>query len=255
MIKYIKTAQLSALEKLNGGIAFLLPDIFIKVCTLIPLLYLWRVVMASGAEVGMSVEQMLGYTTMSSLLADLLVVKTAASGWLSEGVLLKLYGRPLPVLGQLVAQTIGGWFPMLMLFSLPMAVLAPLFGAGLIPASPLFALSLFLCVTLGFAVDFLFACLTIKLRNVSWLVGRMRMAIAAVFSGTVIPIQLMPFGLDAALKHQPFAYLGGATLSIYVGAAEPVETIALQIFWNLVLWPLALFIWNKSQEGVVSYGG
>lgn len=255
MKKYLKTTHLSSLEKTNGGIVYLLPDILIKIFTLIPLVYLWRVVMSSGADVDMSLSQMLTYTYVSALLADMLVVKTAASGWLSEGVLLKLYGRPMPVLGQLAAQTVGGWIPMMLLFSLPMAVIAPVFGVNLIPGSPLFFLSLLLCIALGFSIDFLFACLSIKLRNMNWLIGRMRMAIAAVFSGTVIPIRLLPFGMDKVMKYQPFASLGGAPLSIFVGSADEYETLALQVLWNLVLWPVALLVWKKSQEGMVSYGG
>jgi ABC-2 type transport system permease protein len=255
MNKYTKTAYLSALEKVNGGIIYLLPDILIKIFTLIPLIFLWRMVMSSGVEVDMSLDQMLTYTYISALLADMLVVRTAASGWLSEGVLLKLYGRPLSVVGQLTTQTVGGWMPMLLMFSLPMALIAPLFAVCLIPASIAFPVSLLLCIALGFAIDLLFACLSIKLRNMNWLIGRMRVAITAVFSGTVIPIKLLPFGLSEIMKYQPFACLGGAPLSIFVGAANIMETIRLQIVWNLILWPFALIVWKKSQEGMVSYGG
>ena len=258
MYKYLKTAHMSVLERMNSGIINLLPDILIKICTLIPLVFLWRVVMSSGAKVGMSLEQMLTYVYVSSILSDMLVVRTAASGWLSEGVLLKLYGRPLSVFGQLAAQTAGGWTPALLMFSLQMALVAPLFGVRLIPASPLFLLSLLLCITLGFAVDFLFACLSIKMRNMNWLIGRMHMAITAVFSGTVIPISLLPFGMDEVMKYQPFASLGGAPLSVFTGAtagADAWETIALQAAWNIILWPFVLFVWKKSQEGMVSYGG
>ena len=190
MRKYIKTAQLSCLEMTNCGVLYLLPDVIIKICTLVPLIYLWRTVMSSGADVGMSLEQMLTYSYVSTLISELLVVQTQASGWLSEGVLLKLYGRPLPVFGQLAAQTVGRWMPMLVMFSLPMAIIAPLLGVSLIPDSPLFLLSLLLCISLGFAIELLFACLSIKLRNMNWLISRMRMAIIAVFSGTVIPIKL-----------------------------------------------------------------
>jgi ABC-2 type transport system permease protein len=144
---------------------------------------------------------------------------------------------------------------MLLMFSLPMAIVAPLFAVSLIPASALFPVSLLLCITLGFAVDLLFACLSIKLRNMNWLIGRMRVAITTIFSGTVIPIKLLPFGLSEMMKYQPFACLGGAPLSICVGAVNVVETIGLQIAWNLILWPVALIIWKKSQEGMVSYGG
>ena len=144
---------------------------------------------------------------------------------------------------------------MLLMFSLPMAFAAPLFGIRLIPVSPMFLASLFLCVTLGFAIDFLYACLTIKLRNISWLVDRMRMAVAAVFSGTIVPIKLLPFGLAEVMKYQPFASLGGSPLSIFVGSSDVGETIALQILWNAILWPVVLLVWKKSQEGMVSYGG
>ncbi len=255
MNKYMKTAHLSALEKINGGIIYLLPDILIKIFTLIPLTFLWRAVMSSGAQVGMSLEQMLTYTYVSALLSDMLVVKTSASGWLSEGVLLKLYGRPLSVLGQLVVQTIGSWMPMLLLFSVPMALISPLIGVSLIPASPLVLLSLLLCISLGFAVDFLFVCLSIKLRNMNWLISRIRMAIISLFSGTVIPIKLLPLGIAQVMKYQPFACLGGAPLSIFTDSAIAGEVIVLQILWNLILWPLALLAFHKSQEGMVSYGG
>lgn len=255
MYRYYYTAKLSAIEKTNGGMIYLLPDILIKAFTLIPLVYLWRVVMSSGAEVGMTMSQMMSYTYASALLSEMLVVKTAATGWLSEGTLLKLYGRPLSVLGQLSALTVGRWVPMLLLFSLPMALVAPVFGISLMPESVWFFPSLLLCISLGFAVDCFFACLSIKLRNMSWLIDRIRMAIIALFSGTVIPIRLLPFGLDQWMRFQPFAALGGSPLSIFVGAADVRSTIFMQLVWNVVLWPLALLAFKKSQEGMVSYGG
>lgn len=255
MKKYLVTAQLTALEKTNGGIIYLLPTILIKICTLIALLHLWRVVLSAGADVDMTLEQMLTYTYLSALLSDMLVVKTAASGWLSEGILLKLYGRPLSVIGQLVAQTVGGWLPQLLLFSLPMALLAPLIGVNLVPASPWFSVSLVLCIMLGFAIDALFACLSIKLRNMNWLIDRLRLAIATVFSGTVIPIKLLPYGMAEVMQYQPFASLGGAPLAVFTGTTDLTETLAMQVLWNLILWPIALLVWNKSQESMVSYGG
>lgn len=255
MTKYLKTARRAALEKTNGGLVYLLPDVAIKLFTLIPLIFLWRAVLLSGVQVDMSLEQMLSYTFVGGLLADLLVVKTPASGWLSEGVLLKLYGRPISVLGQLTALTAGGWMPMLLLFSLPTTLLAPLLGVRLLPVSPYFFVSLLLCISLGFAVDVLFACLSIKLRNMSWLVSRIRMAIVSLLSGTVIPIRLLPFGLAEAMQYQPFASLGGAPLSVFVGMGDARQILLLQMVWNAVLWPIALFVFRKSQEGMVSYGG
>jgi ABC-2 type transport system permease protein len=255
MIKYLKMGQMSCLEKTNGGLFYLLPDIAVKICTLIPLVFLWRVVMSSGAQVGMSMPQMLSYTYLSALLSELLVVKTAATGWLSEGVLMRLYGRPLSVLGQLISQTAGGWLPMLGLFSLPMALLSPLLGIRLKPVSLWFFPSLLLCVSLGFAIDILFACLSVKLRNSNWLIGRIRAAIVAILSGTVIPISLLPLGIGEVMRYQPFACLGGAPLSVFAGSAAPADVLTLQLIWNAVLWPAALLVFKKLRESMVSYGG
>ncbi len=72
MDKYVKTGQMAMLEKTNGGIFYLLPDVAIKVFTLIPLIYLWRVVMSTGVRTNMSMQQMLSYTYVSALLADLM---------------------------------------------------------------------------------------------------------------------------------------------------------------------------------------
>ena len=255
MPKYLKTARLAAQGLTNGGVIYLLPGVLIRVFTLIPLIFLWRVCMASGADVGMTLPQMLTYTTVSALLADMLVVRTMATGWLSEGVLMRLYGRPASVLGQLAAVAAGEWAPMLVMFSLPMALIAALAGVNLVPADPLFFVSLPLCISLGFAVDFLFACLGVHLRNMNWLIGRIRAAVVTILSGTIIPIRLLPLGLADAMRFQPFASLGGAPLSVFVGAGDPAEIILIQIVWNLVLWPLAILAFVKSQESMVSYGG
>lgn len=259
MHKYLKTAGMSAMEKLNGGVIYLLPDVIIKAFTLIPLVFLWRVVMSKGVQTGMTLEQMLTYTYVSALLSDMLVVTTPATGWLSEGVIQKLYGRPLSVFGQLAAITAGGWAPNLLLFSLPLALLAPVFGISLVPASPLFFISLPLCMSLGFAIDMLFACLSQKLRNMSWLVNRIRAATVTLLSGTIIPISLLPYGVARILQYQPFASLGGSPLSIFTGAADSVGggagMILRQVIWNLVVWPAALLWYAKSREEMVSYGG
>ena len=57
------------------------------------------------------------------------------------------------------------------------------------------------------------------------------------------------------MKYQPFASLGSAPLSIFTGIADAGETIAAQVIWTLIIWPLALYVFSKSREGMVSYGG
>lgn len=183
------------------------------------------------------------------------MVQTEASSWNYEGKLIGFFTRPFGVLRQLMAQTIGTWFPMLLFFSLPMYFLAPTFGISLRAQTAWFWVSLLLCISLGFAIDFIFVCITIHLRGMAWLGYVIRLSVAALFSGSVIPFQVMPVFLIRFFQFQPFGSLAGAPLSLFVGQGEAYSIIGVQIFWNLVLWPAAIVWFRKSQEKMVSYGG
>jgi ABC-2 type transport system permease protein len=136
-----------------------------------------------------------------------------------------------------------------------MLCIAPLFGISVIPATLWFFPSLILCISLGFAIDFIFACVAIELRGISWLSYVIRMAIVSLFSGTVIPFKILPFGLTEIFELQPFGSLGGAPLSLFVGTSEPFKIIVTQVLWNLIIWPVAIIWFKKSQERMVSFGG
>lgn len=253
--KLWKTAQMSGEDLTNGGIAYLFVSYFLRVVYLVPLLLLWRTLMAGGVNMGMSLTQMLTYTYLGAIFSEILVVRSPASSWLYEGLLISLYQRPLGVLQHLVAQTVGLWLPTLVLFSLPMVLVSPIFGVSLRVQSYWVLASLALCVSLGFAVDFMFACLTIRLHNASWLVYTIRNAVTVFFAGQVIPFAILPWGLGRWLQFLPFGSLAGAPLAIYTGLTEAGPIIASQVFWNVLLWPVALLVWRKSQEGMVSFGG
>ena len=255
MRKHAATAITAMKGQINGGIIYMFPSILINVLYLLPLMFLWRVIAADGVDVGMTLEQLLTYTYINALLSQMLVVRTMASDWSYEGQLISLFARPASVFGQIIAQTVGGWIPMLLIFSLPMFFIAPLFGIAAAPATIWFFPALLLCVSLGFAIDFIFACLTIRLRGMAWLVNVMRMAVVSLFSGTVIPFRILPFGLTAFFEFQPFGSLGGAPLSLFVGTTNPAQIITTQIIWNIVLWPVAILWFAKSKERQVSYGG
>ena len=239
----------------NGGLLYLLPQIVLKIIYLVPLTFIWRVLAAQGVEMEMSLAQLLSYTYCNALFADLLIVRTYMSDWDYDSKTTALFTRPMSVFGQVIARTAGEWLPTLALFSLPMALIAPLFGISVLPQTPWAYLSLLLCISLGFAFEFFFFCITLRLRNVSWLTYVIRSAIVSFFSGTVIPFRLLPFGLDRWIGYQPFGSLGGAVLSLFVGTADAAEIIPVQLFWNLVVWIIAANWFDRSRERMVSYGG
>lgn len=252
--KYTATARMAVRSKTNGGVCYMFPDILIKILCLVPLLFIWKTLTNSGYEAEMSVSQLMSYTYVNALLTDMMIVNTCLSAWDYDIRSMEMFTRPIPVFGQVISRTIGTWIPMLLLFSLPMFLAAPLLRIYILPKTLWVIPSLALSVSLGFAFEFLFFCVTVRLRNVSWLTYVIRSAVTSFFSGTVIPFKILPFGMDKWMSCQPFGSLGGAFLSLYVGSAKPLEIIPLQLFWNIVLWCGAVIWFEKSRERMVSFG-
>jgi len=253
--KYFKTAQTALRGKTNGGIVYMFPQIVSKIIYLVPLMFIWRILTANGVDAGMNLPQLLSYTYVNALLTDMLIVRTYLTDWDSAGAGAVLFTRPVPIFGQVISRTVGEWIPALLMFSLPMALIAPLFGIQIVPQTLWVIPSLLMCASLGFALEFLFFCVTLRLRNVTWLTTVIRNSVVSFFSGTVIPFKILPFGLSKWIVFQPFGSLGGAPLSLFVGTASPAQIIPVQLFWNVVIWGFTVFWFNESKEKMVSFGG
>ena len=241
--------------KMGGGVFYMFPDMIMKAVYLVPVMFIWKTLAESGYEAEMSVSQLLSYTYVNVLLADMMVVNTCLSAWDYDTRSMEMFTRPLLVFGQVISRTIGEWIPMLLLFSMPMFLAAPLLKIRILPRTLWVIPSLVLSVSLGIAFEILFYCVTVRLSNVSWLTYVIRSAVTSFFSGTVIPFKILPFGMDRWINYQPFGSLGGAFLSLYIGSAEVSEIIPVQSFWNVVIWIAAAVWFQKSRERMVSFGG
>lgn len=259
MQKYLMTSQLSATRGFDGGLFYVLSGYVLKLSTMVILLLLWRSLADQGADLGgLSLEQLLAYTLLASVLSEQLNVVTPATTAFWEGSLISRYIRPMPVLMQMMAETAGGWLPGLLLYSLPMLLLSPLLGVSLhnlMTHGPLILMSLLLAIALGFAMDFLFASLVIYIKNASYTAYYIRQTVISLFSGALIPFALLPWGIGRLLALLPFGSVASAPLLVATGSDHPWRLLAMQLFWNAVLWPIALLTFKKSEERMVSYGG
>ena len=195
------------------------------------------------------------YTLLTAILHPMLDVRTPISSWLHEGVLQSLYQRPMGVLSQLTAMTLGSWVMQLLCLSIPLVLLMPLMGGSLLPASPWFFPSLMLAVIQGFCVDFLFGCLIVRAANMSWQIECLRTALTGLLTGAVIPFALLPWGVGEYLALSPLGTLAGASLSLFVGTGDPALLIPAQALWTALLLPLSIWCFHKSTERMMSYGG
>ena len=250
------TMKLCLKEQTYFGLIYLVGQYILQAAVLGALLMIWRSLLMQGVSAeGMTLNQLYVYTILSTALAPMLNVRTPASGWLHDGTMLGLYQRPAGVFMQLAAHTIGGWMMRLICLSVPVVVISLLCGVDLRPASPWFLISLPLAVLQGFAVDYLFACLLIRMHNLEWCVHCLREALTALFTGSLIPFAALPWGIGNWLQLSPLGTLAGAPLAIYTGLGDPAALLPAQIIWNIVLWPLAVYCFAASRERMVSYGG
>lgn len=254
--KYLATAKMCLKEKGYFGLADLAGQYLVRALTLFMLLMVWRVLFRASDQIdGLTLGAMLAYTVLSSALDPILNVRTPASSWLHDGTILSLYLRPASLFGQLTAHTIGGWVMPVMLYTVPVLIIAGLTGIDLRPATLWFFPSMLLAISQGFAVDFLFACLLIRMRNLEWPVHSIREALSALLTGALIPFAALPWGIGDWLALSPLGTLAGAPLSLFTGLESAPRILIAQVLWNLILWPLALYCFNRSRERLVSYGG
>lgn len=258
----LSTVSLSARQVFDGGILCVAGEYLVRFIQFVMLILVWKSLAGHGVSLnGMTMAQLLTYTLMSSVFHQQLDIISPATSSLWEGSIIGRYLRPFPVIGSFVAETIGRWWiPVFLFYGLPLWCLAPLLGVSPLPSSLqhgcLAGISLVLSASLGFAIDLLFAALAIRLKNGCWAVTHIRESIYSLLSGELIPFALFPWGLGNLFSLTPFGSIAHAPLTIYVGLSpSPLKTLGIQLAWNVVLWRLAILVFHKSEERMISYGG
>ncbi|GAB4178620.1 MAG: hypothetical protein Fur005_40930 [Roseiflexaceae bacterium] len=251
--------MMAATGYLGDSLLFLF-DYLIRLARVVVLLAIWRMILADREPIdGLSLAMVLTYTLIAEVFAPQLNPETGLDTAFWQGTIVGRLLQPLPIFGLFSAEALGKWLFELCFFSLPLLLLAPLLGVEPWPASiaagGLFLISLLLGILVGLAIDFIFGALLVILALPLWSMLQIRRAITTLLSGALIPLALLPAGVGAVFGWLPFASIASAPLQIYVGAGEAFELIALQLAWALLLWPVAAWLWRRSRERMIAYGG
>jgi ABC-2 type transport system permease protein len=243
-----------------GDSPFFLLAYALRLLRVLVLVALWRTILADRTATGpLSLNAVLTYTLIAEVFAEQLNVRTTFNDALWEGTLVVRFLRPMGLVRQLSAEMCGRWLLDLLLFSVPLLLLAPVIGVDPRPASPtagiLFVVSLTLAVLVGLAMEVLFGALIVALEQPVWLIEYVRAAIATLLSGSLLPLAYYPWGLGDVFAWLPFAAMAWAPLAIYTGAGNPLALLATQLLWLLILWPLGNGLWTSHREKLASYGG
>ncbi|HEX5417246.1 MAG TPA: ABC-2 family transporter protein [Chloroflexota bacterium] len=255
----IATATMAATAQFGEGPLFLM-DYLLRFLRVAVLLALWRIILADkGTVSGMTLDDVLTYTLLAEVFAEPLAARTELAWILFQGDLGGRFLRPMALVAQFAAEAVGRWLVGLVLFSLPLLLLAPLLGVS--PAPPslaalgAFAVSLVLAVAVGLSIDHCFGALAVAFHHNVYVVDRVRGGIGAVLSGALLPLALLPGNLGNIFGYLPFAAMASAPLRIYTATGPTALLLASQLVWAIILWSLAGWLWKVHRQRLVIHGG
>lgn len=222
---------------------------------------LWAALLSdSGQMGGFTLYEMKGYMLVSF-----------ATGWLGnavgewvlanrirDGHVAMDLVRPLATQRLLFAQVAGGLPMEALIIGVVVTGFVLLAGPVPVPHNPaLLLVSLLLVIPIRFGLGFLTALVVFWTQNfhgVAWA----RDAIGQVFSGSLVPLSLMPQWLQATAAVLPFAGLTSTPALIYLGKVDggaAVALVGLQVFWSLAIWFGAQLAFRFASRQVTVHGG
>ena len=130
------------------------------------------------------------------------------------------------------------------------------FGLSLAALPPL-VLSLALAWVMNFAIQCSFGCLAFWMGQSIGIFG-VWFGLWSLFSGYIIPIDLLPGGIADVAAYLPFRALLSAPVEIALGRTSGASalgtTLALQVFWAGVAVLIARAVWTRGIARYEAYG-
>ncbi|MEP7055816.1 MAG: ABC-2 family transporter protein [Actinomycetota bacterium] len=226
------------------------------------MLYLWRTILASGAQAGFSWPQMKAYLLVS------FVANTIVSGlteWrmaarIRDGMVAIDLTKPIDYQRARFAEAVG--FAAFEYFTGTVLVLIALLVFGGVPVPHglhllLFAVSIVLVLPLRFSLVYATALLCFWTQNymgINWA----RLAITNLMSGALVPLPFFPGWLQLLGKALPFQGMAYTPAMLYLDRfsnRDAVLAVLVQLAWSIALWFGAAAAWRAASRRLTVHGG
>jgi ABC-2 type transport system permease protein len=225
--------------------------------------FFWRAVYAGQAQIaGLSLQQTLNYILLGQILwpiADLFILYEFGYN-LREGGIANALLRPVDLQGSYYVTTLAQ-FAMMLIYQLPMAVVATLFFGLTWPLAPSRWLAFIIATLLGRTIMFLFDWLMASFTfytTETWGLSVILFGLINFLSGALIPLQMMPDGLRAFVYAFPFAQVVYVPISLLSGITPLADAPRLwlgQIAWIIGLWIAGRLFFRRALRKVTVQGG
>ncbi|XEC93608.1 ABC transporter permease [Paenibacillus tarimensis] len=220
-------------------------------------------VISAGQAEGLTLNDMVTYTVMSSLIGFVFVcgVQNTLYNKIREGQIATDFYRPVPLLACYLADDIGAMIGGLANKALPLLVFVSLAFGPPLPASWTGLLLFLPSVLLSYAILWLLSALVglvafwaMELGNM----GIVKDAIVRVLSGSLVPIWFFPDTMQKISVYLPFQYTYQTPLGIYIGVigtGEAMRAMAIQVCWIAALYLLLALVWRRAKTKTLIQGG
>ena len=239
-------------------------NIIMQTIIMIATAFFWKALFKNAESMGgVSVDTMLTYTVISSMISVVLItnVEWRITESVQTGAIAIDLMRPVNIFGVFFAENLGSVTALFFQNLLPIFIIGSLFIKLPAPRSAfefmLFLISLVLAFFINWYLSVIFGMFSFKVIEMSALI-QVKKHLVRLLSGSMIPLWFFPNWLRSVLEILPFPYIYQLPLSIYVGhytSESLVRGLIIQILWVMVLFLIETRLEKQAIKHVMVQGG
>lgn len=243
--------------------AWVWAEFVVQIISMTILVFFWRGVYASSSTLsGLSLTTTLNYILIAQLLLPLIENRLIFNfGWMiREGQVAIDLLRPMDFQGRFYVDAVGN-LALNLLLKVPLLIIAVIFFGLQLPSDPAVWAAFLIALLLGHAVlfffDWIFSCLAFYSTE-TWGLSVVRVAVATFFSGSLVPLQMLPDWLRGIADALPFAQSVAVPVSLLSGITplgDAPGVWAIQGLWLIGLLIVSRIVFNVSVRKITVQGG
>jgi ABC-2 type transport system permease protein len=226
--------------------------------------FIWKAIFAHGERIeGYDLSEMVTYVAVGWIARSFYFnnIDREIAGQVTEGRIATELIKPIHYQLSHIAQAFGESGFRMVLFTLPITVVAWLFYPVRLPAGPLHFALFFASLVLAFLifaeVNFIVGLCALGMKSILALI-RAKYFLVELLSGLLVPISFFPASVQRVSSFLPFKHISFTPLQIYLGklqGAELLRVLAIQSGWAIGLFILGNFFWSLSVRKITIQGG
>lgn len=239
-------------------------NIIMQTIIMIATAFFWKALFQNADNMGgVTVDTMLSYTVVSSMISVLLTtnVEWRITDSVKKGTIAVDMMRPVNIFKVFFAENLGTVTALIFQNLLPIFIIGSVLIKVPVPGSlqdgVLFILSLVLAFFINWYLAVIFGMWAFKVIEMSALI-QVKKHLLRLLSGSMIPVWFFPEWLRGVLECMPFVYIYQMPIRIYVGQYTPEilqKGLLLQIVWLIVLYLVKVFLEKRVTKSVMIQGG